>query len=821
MALFDTPRMGASGASGGGYEIDNAIRFNSADSMKLERTPSSSGDRKVWTTSFWVKRTRLDTTTYLFSNVMVSGNDGIAAIYFHSNNRINVYYDSPGGGSNNQYGDVNNREYLDTNAWYHIVWQVDASNTTHKIWVNGEEQTIGLYPPDYDYGMNASGHRMGWGVDMWDLYTYSNFYLAEVYHCDGQKYSASHFGEYSSETGAWVPKDSTDVISAVTFGTNGHYLNFSDATNTTAATLGKDYSGNGNNFTPTNFSIAAWPDKDVVTDTPTNNFCVLNYQDKNSNVSLINGNLQTDTSAMGGHYPVFASMQLTSGKWYLEFKRLVNDSCLPSIMEVEHDGGSLNTDSTVGNNTSSVNKRGYGLLTGDGRKSHNGTYSSYGSGIGQNDIAMCAFDADNGKVYWGKNDSWFNSGDPAAGSNPAFSGIDMTVAWTFAFHTYGNSNNVSVNFGQQGFSYTPPDGFTSVCAKNLADPTIVNPQDHFSVDTYDGNGGTKSVSGVGFQPNFTWVKSYKGDYATSHYMVDDVRSTSYPFKRLYSNDTSSEGNTTDRFMSFDSDGFTVKMTGGGGGFTNASTQDYVAWSWKIPTSFSSSDGSISSSGKKNTDAGVSIDLYTGTGSSGTVGHGLGVAPQAMFVKTRDSNDHWAVYNHRIGNNKIIYLNLTNSTASSSGYWNNTTPTSSVFSVGNDNKTNKSGDDYIAYCFSEVKGFSKFGKYVGGGQTGQPFIHTGFRPAWILLKCIDSSQNWVLIDDQRPGDPSYISSYKGNKEWGPLETNTSDNQSSNGQTTNLILSNGFKLLGSSNRNISGQDHVYFAFAKNPFNSSFAM
>ena len=219
------------------------------------------------------------------------------------------------------------------------------------------------------------------------------------------------------------------------------------------------------------------------------------------------------------------------------------------------------------------------------------------------------------------------------------------------------------------------------------------------------------------------------DSSISHGLFDIVRGAR---KLLYSDSTNVE-NQYGALHTFNSDGF--RLTTGGEG--NASGGSYVAWNWNAGDStVTNTDGSRTSSVRANPTAGFSIVTYTGNGSSGaTIGHGLGVAPQVIFVKTRTSPDHWAVYHHSIGNTKIIYLNLTNSQATSSGYWNNTTPSSSVFTVGNDNKTNKSGDNYVAYCFTGIPSYSSFGKYNGNGSSNGIYVNCGFKPALVIYKSI--------------------------------------------------------------------------------------
>ena len=235
----------------GGTQIERSLRFNRDDSSYIKRTCSSEGNRKKWTWSAWVKRCRLESTSYeLLSSDNDGdggGNNGIASIYFHSSNKINTYYDTP---SANNYGDINNNKYRDVGSWYHVVWQVDADNSTSKIWVNGVEQSInsGAQPiSGYSYTMNQAGKHMAIGVDAWDIYTYSTFYLAETHYSDGQLYAATDFAYTDAQTGQWRPKSGYVIKSNITYGTNGFWLDFRDNTNTT--TLGYDYSGNNNHWT--------------------------------------------------------------------------------------------------------------------------------------------------------------------------------------------------------------------------------------------------------------------------------------------------------------------------------------------------------------------------------------------------------------------------------------------------------------------------------------------------------------------------------------------------------------------------------------------
>ena len=957
MGFYDAIRVGAAGATGD-FTVNRSLRFNKSEYHYLTRTPSSTGNQKVWTFSAWIKRTNLaNNNHYIYS--ANNSNSAYFALYFQNDN-LYSYFD-PG----NNYGVISDREFRDVGAWFHLVHQVDAANTTQRIWINGEELSLnsGRNPGNSNYPMNQSGIAMVVGTASWWLdNNAADMYLAEVHYSDGNKYEPSDFAETNSETGQWIPKSPS-----ISYGTNGFYLNFSDNSGTTATTLGKDSSGNGNNFTPTNFSVATWPDTDSVEDTPTNNFCTLNFLDKNSNVILANGNLQTATTATSGHYPVFSTMSMKGGKWYVEAKLLTNDGFLGSIMNIQHDGGSLNIDSTVGNPTSSVNKVGYGLLTGDGRKSHNGTYTSYGSAISGSDIWMCAFDADNGKIYWGKNGTFFASGDPAAGSNAAFTGIDTSITWNFAWHHYGNNNNVSVNFGQQGFTYTPPTGFKALNSANLPAPTILLPNKHFDTLLWDGDSAnSRDITGLNFKPDWVWIKSrnyssYGGGLNYNHVVWDTLRgvgsntTAASGRKELTINENYIEGTTNNytnyygHVSAFNNNGFTLgKISGEPALFTNLTGRTYVGWNWNagetdgktytvkvvsdsgnkyrfdnfgtsavtldlaeggtyifnmddssnashpfsigtaangtvytsgityfldgvsktysqytsgfsaastrrlhitVPASApqlyywcsvhsgmggaintnttlgsSNFDGNNQSTVKASPTAGFSIVSYVGNGvnnSNVTMGHGLGVAPDAVILKNRDTSPYgakeWVVWHQDVGTDgtyvyKNLSLNTTGASSANSDQFRNVDAnTIQVRSSDSSNgKVNANNNKYIAYVFSEVEGYSKFGSYVGNGSDDGSFVFLGFRPALIIIKRTDSSSgaNWLLLDDKRNTFNVVNKNIYANLNNAEADTDRCD-----------FLANGFKLRQSGTTvNTSGGVYIYLAFAESPFRNA---
>ena len=346
----------------------------------------------------------------------------------------------------------------------------------------------------------------------------------------------------------------------------------------------------------------------------------------------------------------------------------------------------------------------------------------------------------------------------------------------------------------------------------MAYTTIDDPTAYFQTKIYSGTGSDLSLTFDGnsnMQPDWVWLKRRSG--SGNHFVWDSTRGVN---ASLVPNDTDAEdtsGESINYFDSFDSNGFTV----GGGGYanTNASGSTYVGWSWKANggTTSSNSDGSITSTVQANTTAGFSIVSYTGNSTNSTVGHGLGVAPKMMIVKNRDDVENWEVYHESLGNGNAIRLNLYDASFSTSGRWNNTSPTSSVFSLGTANAVNGSGDDMIAYCFAEKKGYSKFGSYTGNGNsTYGPFIYTGFKPAFVLIKQSSvANEEWQLLDNKRNTvNPTNTALFP-----------SSSVVENSGNDRSDFLSNGFKCRSTSaGVNSSGATYIYMAFAEAPFVSS---
>ena len=331
----------------------------------------------------------------------------------------------------------------------------------------------------------------------------------------------------------------------------------------------------------------------------------------------------------------------------------------------------------------------------------------------------------------------------------------------------------------------------------MAYTTINKPSDYFNTKLDTGTGSSNSVTGVGFQPDMTWFKHRNG--TSEHNIYDAVRGAT---KRIHTNTAGSENTTVESLQSFNSDGFTV----GTNSEVNTNNDNIVAWNWKAGGSGSANtDGSINTTATSvNTTAGFSISTYTGTGSNATVGHGLGSVPKMIIVKRTNATDVWRVYHGSIGATKHLVLNTTAGDASGSNVWNDTAPTSSVFSISTDSAVNASGATYVAYCFAEKKGYSKFGSYTGNGNADGTFIYTGFAPSFVIMKRTDNTGAWYTLDNKRPTyNPK-------NKYLSP--------DSSNAESTFTFwdfLSNGFKIRNTgTENNASGGTYIYMAFAEEP-------
>ena len=557
MPFFDPIRIGASGAVAE-YTVDRSLRFNDGDSAYLNRTPSSTSNRKTFTISWWFKIGNLGTVRAFFG------------AYDNSTSSNDSYYFGMLLGSDdklffnawNTTWRKTDRVFRDLSAWYHCVLAVDTTQSTGanrvKIYINGVEETsFGTSnnpSQNFDLGWNFSSQMQTIGrinyLSGSGPYSFDG-YIAEFNSIDGLALDASSFGETDAITGQWNPKKYTG-----SYGTNGFYLNFSDNSGTLQQHLAKIQAGNGNNFTPNNFSVADGIDGDSFADTPTNNFCTLNPLVKSQSAqSLSNGNLQRS----GNAYKCVGTFLLKNNKYYFEVK-VEDGNGNAAIGVTQADTDYRNRDNTE---AAAYFPNGEYKIEGSGQTSG---FSTYGNG----DIIGVAIDTtlSTPKVWFAKNNTWQGTGDPST------TGYSLTSGKDYVFNidhgSSGSSTTATAFFGghKGEFNYTPPTGFVAASSANLPDPTILLPNKHFDTLLYTANGGTQNITGLNFNPDWVWGKSRS--QAFYHDLYDTVRGDNL---RVFSNDTNAEASG---FLQF---GVTGGFALSAGGNINDGTDSVVAWNW--------------------------------------------------------------------------------------------------------------------------------------------------------------------------------------------------------------------------------------------------
>ena len=562
-------------------------------------------------------------------------------------------------------------------------------------------------------------------------------------------------------------------------------------------------------YTPV--GIATWR---AVPDTTANNFATWNPLDRARNTGIqTDGNLSTATNT--GNYAIRSTVGVSTGKWYWEF--------CPTAVSITNHHGIVAVGRSMGAFYLGETLDSWGMYDSNGNKRNNGSYDSYGTGFSQYDVGMVALDKSNGKIWWGKNGTWFASGNPSNATNEAFSNINIVCSGigtdSFVSPSQLQYNSCSYNFGQNPsfsgnttagtftdtngrglFKYQPPSGFLALCEDNLPTPAIANPGRHFRTVLYTGDGNSgRSIVGVGFTPDLVWIKSRT--VSRDHRLQDSVRGFT---NVLSSNLTNVEYGTGD-VSSANNEGFSLLARDN----QNVSAESYVAWCWRAGagTTSTNTNGSITSVVSVNQDAGFSIVSYTGTGSAATVGHGLGKTPKFIITKSRTTADDWFTYHSSVGNGSYVLLDSTVASTVSSTIWNNTSPTSTTFSLGTSGGANRLNDRFIAYCWAEIEGFSKAFSYVGNGSADGPMIFLGLKPALIIIKRTNDAGNWQIYDSSRMST---------NPNNGVLFPNLSNVEGTGSAYDIDFLSNGFKLRSTdTDRNASGSTYVGFAWAESPF------
>ena len=831
------------------HTIDQSLRFDATG--YLTRNTGEAGNTTVYTTSFWVKRSGLTSNQFIFSAGPWNGGNNYEGIRFVNDDTLRAILTV----SNSTVANFStNAVFRDVSAWYHVVWQ--RNGQAYKIYVNGTEQTYSAST----FSSNPSGYLTadteqlisGRLDHLQDL----DGYLAEFNFVDGSALDPTSFGE--TKDGVWIPKAYSG-----SYGTTGFHLTFSDD-----SSIGADTSGLSHNFTVSDIVAS-----DVVPDSPSNNFATANPLAVNTSSpwTAEEGNLKILSSSNNKN--IRGNFLMQSGKWYWETRRHNANNSSAQLS----DGLGIALPSGDISNTPYTSTTNWSYYSHTGKKRNGSTNASYGDTWNSaGDIIGVAFDADNGVIWFSKNGTWQNSAttsEIAAGTttNAAFTGLTDTGGYVCNWWRTGGTNaeELDLNFGQNPsfnaeltggdvgtqtdsngnglFKYAPPSGFLALCTVSLPDPTIGPGQteqadDHFNTVLYTGDGSTSNaITTVGHQPDWLWIKQRGA--TRGHQLMDSVRGAAV---RLQSHGGTAE--SVSALSSFDSDGFTVTVTGSDGSTLNGTninsgvTNDFVAWSWKAggapttdnsnaagaePTAGSVKIDGVNKSGafggspdiavtrlSANTVAGFSIIKYTGvTANPIKIPHGLNSAPEAIIIKRLDGGDSWMVGHLSQGFTESNILRLEE--ASLVGLGNivfTANPDANVFTVGSATNVNSNTSPYIAYCFHTVPGFSKFSSYRSNNVDEGTYVPLGFRPAWVMVKEIGTA-DWQILDTKRNTFNVMNEALEPNQS---LSTRTTT--SSSGFFADF-LSDGFMLRGNGGGyNGSSETLIYFAFAEAPFKFS---
>jgi hypothetical protein len=804
------------------YQITNSLRFQSANSQYMSRTPSVSGDLRKWTYSVWLKRGLISPATQyptiISATLSASFND---SVYFTTTSDVITWNIS-----NTVILLQTTNVFRDPSAWYHVLLVWDTANATAsnraKIYINGIEcvyttdNRATYLNRDSTWNRAAIINYVGGSSNAVLDYDGNQ---TEINFINGQALTPSSFGITAPATGQWVAIKYTG-----TYGTNGFCYKFTNGTST--ATLGTDSSGNNNTATLTSFTRVAGVADCWTTDVPSgnsfygvqpnSNYAVLNPLCSNANIS--NGNLKVANAATSIQHNAIATIAITIPTYFEHTVGVVQGAGQNVYFGVGSSELLSAYPSYLG-----ASSNGWAMWYGSGftGKMYNAVGTNLVTGVpAVGDILMIAVDPANGKIWFGKNGTWLGSGDPVAGTNAGYTGLPSKVYGVFGVYYAGaaGGNYYNMNFGQRTFSYTPPSGYKALCTSNLPSSPISQGSDFMDVSAWTGTNGTRTfTTAKGFQPDLVWVKGRNAGW--DHVLYDSVRGAGNT-KELVSDLTAIEGSLNSEgygyVSSFNSNGFTATV---GNDVTypalyfNLLTYNYVGWQWKAGGStVSNTNGTITSQVSANTTSGFSIVSYTGTGVNASIGHGLGFTPDFIIVKKRSATGNWIVWHSSIGATQYLALNLTIAATTNAIVF-TSAPTATVFNIGTDTDMNVSAQTFVAYCFRGIEGYSKFGKYVGNGSANGPFVYLGFKPKFIMCKSISIGgvgYSWFIRDSARESMNVTTSA---------LWADSASVETANASYAIDFLSNGFKLRGvDAGENASGQTFIYIAFAESPFASA---
>ena len=817
--------------------IDGSLKFNGVN-QHLTRTFSSGGNRRTFTLSYWIKEHGQKGTSptnnphVLWSGTAVEtrggmvhrGTAGADAGRIYMFNQVSNSTDS---------AVWTNSMHRDFSGWKHVVFKVDSTQGTGtnrvKIYINGVEQDDEYKTTpsqNLQFQINiAQEHRIGRGIPD----DYGNFSLSQYYFIDGQALDASYFGFTDPLTNTWRPKKYTG-----TYGTTGFWLPMDNQDN-----FEKDRSGNGNHWTKNNFS-GTFNDPNVLKDSPSGavfggraqtgitttssapaNYCTFNPLDSNQTHS--NGNLTVVCNGGTSPRAGTGTIVVSSGKYYWEvtLTAQTNQKGIIGVVEDEYDGNG----STIPNGSSN----GVFYFGEAGNKIIDNTSTSYGASYTVNDVIGVALNLDDGDITFYKNGS----------SQGKITTKTFTGAYKLAtgHGSSSGSSTYALNAGQKPFKYVPPQGFVPFnSASARPNKVIARPDQYVGVVRYTGNGSSNNVTGFKFKPDLVWLKSRGSGY---HFLHDSVRGGT---KAWFTNVTDNEYDySPSGVTSFNSDGFTVNGAYG----ANYTSTGYVSWCWRAggnKNTFNIDDVGYSSAAAAGLDGGTitptgasvgtkqgfSIIGYTGTdNTSDTFTHGLTQKPDLVIIRNRDTDGHdGVVYSSTIGATARVDINGNDGTSTNVAQFNNTEPTSSVFTIGTYDNVNKLNDKYICYLWHSVPGLQKFGGYTGNGSDDGPFIETGFRPALIWTRVyagsnVTNNAGWFIYDTQDDTNP-YNDDYGNDQPGNRIQyANLNNAINANDDMGIDILSNGFRLRADSSgySNWDGRSYFYAAFAEAPASNLF--